>query len=161
MRPAERAVAVLAQRNLTLATCESLTGGAIAADLTSVPGASAVFRGALVTYATDLKAGLAGVDPEALRRDGAVSAPTALAMARGARRACAADWAIACTGVAGPAELEGHAPGTVWIAVCGPEGKSDAGPSLTRLCLFPGGRDSVRTQTVAACLTLLLEALGW
>ena len=75
----------MSDRSVTLATCESITGGGIGAALTSVPGASAVFRGALVTYARDLKASLAGVDPELIRHEGVVNELTALQMALGAQ----------------------------------------------------------------------------
>ena len=103
----------MTQRSVTLATCESLTGGGIGAALTSVPGASAVYRGSLVTYARELKSTLAGVDEELIATEGVVNELTALQMARGAQARCDADWAVATTGVAGPTETDGAMPARV------------------------------------------------
>ena len=144
----------LAESGATLATCESLTGGLLGATLTSVPGASTVYRGGLVTYATDLKHLLAGVDAERLARDGAVAARTARAMAVGARARCLADWAIAVTGVAGPDPQEGHPVGTVFVGVAGPDA------DLVEQYRLEGDRHGVRTGTVEAALRQLLRALG-
>lgn len=138
----------------TLATCESLTGGLLGATLTSVPGASTVYRGGLVTYATDLKHLLADVDTELLAREGAVAAPTARAMAAGARARCRADWAIAVTGVAGPDPQEGQPVGTVFIGISGP------GTDLVEQYQLPGDRQVVRATTVETALRQLLRVLG-
>ncbi len=148
-----RVVGLLRDLGLSLATAESLTGGLLGATLTSVPGASAVFRGGIVAYATDLKERLLGVAGDVLREEGAVSRPTALAMAAGVRDATGADWALATTGVAGPDPQEGHPPGTVWLAVAGPQG------SAARRCSFTGDREAIRDQSVAAALELLEEHL--
>lgn len=137
----------------TLATCESLTGGLVGATLTSVPGSSAVYRGGLVTYATDLKHGLAGVDAVLLAADGAVSDRTALAMALGARDRCHADWALAVTGVAGPDPQEGQPVGTVFVAVAGPQETS------VQQHLLAGDRHAVRSATVETALAELVAAL--
>ncbi len=150
---AARVVGLLRQRDLTLATAESLTGGLVGAALTAVPGASAVYRGGVISYATDLKARLLGVPEDVLRRDGAVSRGTAVAMAGGVREATGADWGIATTGVAGPDPQEGHPPGTVWVAVVGPD------CATARLCGFSGDRGAVRAKTVEAVLELLAERL--
>src|SRR5690606_14060449 len=99
---AETVVRRLAQRQQTLAVAESLTGGLLAAALVDVPGASAVFRGGLVVYATDLKSSLTGVSPTLLAERGPVDPAVAGAMAEGVRDRCAADWGVATTGVAGP-----------------------------------------------------------
>lgn len=144
----------LERAGLTLATCESLTGGLLGATLTSVPGASAVYRGGLVPYATDLKHALAGVDPVALARDGAVAASTALAMASGVRVRCSADWGVAVTGVAGPDPQEGHPAGTVFIAVASP------GAAFMEEHRFDGDRHAVRTGTVEEALRQLGRALA-
>ena len=90
------------ERGLTLATAESCTGGLVAARLTSVPGSSDVFLGAIVSYADAVKTAELGVPPAVLAAHGAVSAETAEAMARGARARLGADVAVAVTGVAGP-----------------------------------------------------------
>lgn len=99
------------QQGETLATAESLTGGMVAAKLTSVPGASDVFKGGIVSYASEAKFALLGV-PEGP----VVSVAAAEQMALGACEALAATCAIATTGVAGPDPLEGHPPGTVCLA---------------------------------------------
>lgn len=145
-------VAVLARRSATLSSCESLTGGLLGATLTSVPGASAAYRGGLITYATDLKHSLAGVDPGELARDGAVAPSTALAMAAGARETCLADWGVGITGVAGPDLQEGHPAGTVFIAV------ADRSGAAVREYRFDGDRHAIRTRSVEEALRRLAEA---
>ncbi|MBC2839187.1 competence/damage-inducible protein A [Robiginitalea sp. SC105] len=110
-------------RQATLATAESFTGGAIAAQLTSVPGASAYFRGSVVSYATSVKSGVLGVPEDLIDAHSVVSREVAAAMAEGARRVLGADFAVATTGNAGPDKGESDAPvGTVVIAVSGPGG---------------------------------------
>ena len=104
-------------RGLLMATCESLTGGLVYATATEVPGASAVVRGSLVTYATDTKASLAGVDGELLAARGPVDPMVAEQMARGAARALGADIGVALTGVAGPSSQDGHPVGEVWVGI--------------------------------------------
>ena len=146
-------IAGLASRHETVATCESLTGGLVLAELTTVPGASAVVRGGLVTYATDLKTSLAGVPADLIAEHGVVSRPVAEAMAVGARLACGATWGIGLTGVAGPDLVDGLAPGTVCIGVAGPDGPVSVQER------FAGDRGAVRRQTVARAFDLLSEAL--
>ena len=95
-------IALLAARRQSLAVAESLTGGLLAGALTDVPGASAVFRGGVVAYATELKAVLLGVDRGLLEAHGAVSAEVAAAMAEGVRSRLGATVGAATTGVAAP-----------------------------------------------------------
>ena len=104
---AQQVVAELTARRQHVAVAESLTGGLLAAALASVPGASVVFRGAIVAYATDLKASLLGVDQAVLDSRGAVSAETAQAMAEGVRSRLGATFGLATTGVAGPIRPRG------------------------------------------------------
>lgn len=112
----------LLERNLSLATAESCTGGTIAARFTALPGASAYFRCGVVAYSNEAKAEVLGVDPAAIRRFGAVSEEVARQMAEGARRIAGSDYAIATTGIAGPTGGTDEKPvGTVWIAVATPE----------------------------------------
>lgn len=151
MNEAAGVVARFAERGWTLGTCESLTGGLVAAALTDVPGASAVFRGGLVTYASDLKASLAHVDAEFIGKHGVINAETACQMAQGARVAMGVDWAVACTGVAGPAPQDGAEPGTVFIAVAGSD-RVEA-----RQLALVGQRRQIRQACVAHCLQLVLE----
>src|SRR5215475_3764471 len=101
----------------TVAVAESLTGGLVAAALTDVPGSSAAFRGGVVSYATDLKARLLGVNEEVLAEHGPVYAPVAASMAAGVRQRLRATVGVATTGVAGPDSQDGQPPGTVHIAV--------------------------------------------
>lgn len=138
----------------TLATAESLTGGLLGAAITTVGGSSEVYRGGIIAYATDLKATLAGVNPEVLRRDGAVAATTAAALARGAALRCGADFGLGLTGVAGPTEQDGHPVGTVFL---GWYAGSVAGHRLVRLT---GDRPTIRAGAVAAALATALELLN-
>ena len=121
-------VELLRQRNQTLAVAESCTGGGLGAALAAVPGASAVFLGGVIAYANAVKQEILGVAPELLAAHGAVSDPVAQAMAEGARRATGAHWALAVTGIAGPACGSAEKPvGLVHIAVAGPDGCSSEG----------------------------------
>ena len=114
---------MLTERGLTLATAESCTGGAIASRFTAMPGASAYFRCGVVSYSNEAKADVLGVDPEVIRRFGAVSEEVARQMAEGARRIAGADCAVATTGIAGPTGGSAEKPvGTVWMAVATPAG---------------------------------------
>jgi nicotinamide-nucleotide amidase len=147
-------MATMTRAGLTLASAESLTGGGVAARVVDVPGASAVLRGGVVAYATDLKAQILGVDQGLLSRRGAVDPDVALAMAAGVRRLLGADVGVSTTGVAGPDPQDGVAPGTVYVAVDDGRGR----PLVRRLDL-EGARDAVRSQTVAAALHLVLEVV--
>jgi nicotinamide-nucleotide amidase len=147
-------VAELGRRGETLAVAESLTGGLLAATIVDVPGASAVFRGGLVVYATDLKATLAGVPADLLERRGPVDRDVAAALARGARERCAATWGLSTTGVAGPDGQAGAVVGTVFIGVDGP-GVGD----VEHLALS-GDRGVIRAAAVVAALDLLALQLG-
>lgn len=113
-------IADLVSQRQSVATAESLTAGLLAATLAGVPGASAVLRGGLITYVEDTKIALAGVAPQTLDAVGPVAAPTARAMAIGARQRCAATWGVGLTGVAGPEPHGGHPVGTVYLGLAGP-----------------------------------------
>lgn len=144
---------LLAARGETVAVAESLTGGLVAAALSTRSGASDTFRGGVVAYATDLKQALAGVPGPLLHAEGAVSAATAAALAAGCRDRLGADWGLATTGVAGPTEQEGKPVGTVFVAVAGP------GSGHVRALHLPGDRARVREATVVAALDLLRRVL--
>lgn len=144
----------LARRSLTLATCESLTAGLVAATVATVPGASAVLRGGLVTYSTELKAALAGVDAELLAARGAVDPEVARQMALGARTVCGAAIGVACTGVAGPEPQDGRPVGCVHVAVA-----TGPGRVVAKELALSGERDEIRRSTAEACLALVLEVL--
>jgi nicotinamide-nucleotide amidase len=141
----------LAERGLTLATAESCTGGAVADALVAVAGASAVFRGAVVAYADDVKSSLLNVPERTLSATGAVSEETAVAMARGACERLGADVALATTGVAGPSGGTQEKPvGLVWFALAFGDGEIE-----TRRLTFPGNRADIRERATVAALGLL------
>jgi nicotinamide-nucleotide amidase len=144
----------LSQRGLTVAVAESLTGGLLSAALTEVPGASAVIRGGVVAYATDLKASVLGVSPGLLARVGAVDAEVALAMASGVSAELGSDIGLATTGVAGPEPQDGKAVGTVFIACVWGDKRVVEELSLT------GTRNEIRSLTVHAALRLLSSAVS-
>lgn len=114
---AEELVGAMRERGQTVATAESLTAGLLSATIAGVPGASAVLRGGVVVYATDLKTTLGGVEPGALAADGPVAARTARTLALAVARNADADWGVSLTGVAGPDPQDGHEPGTVFCGV--------------------------------------------
>ncbi len=134
---------------LSLAVAESLTGGLLGARITDVPGASDVFRGGLVSYASDLKRELLGVSEGPV-----VSEPAATEMAAGARRLLGADVGLATTGVAGPAEQDGHPVGTVFVAVALGEHVH------ARRLQLGGNRKQIRQFTVISVLDLLRRRLA-
>ena len=110
-------IGVLRAKGLTLSTAESCTGGAIAAAVTSVPGSSDVFKGAVVAYANEVKRSLLGVSDDTLQSYGAVSEQTVREMVQGVARATDSDCAVATSGVAGPGGGTPDKPvGTVWVA---------------------------------------------
>ena len=136
----------------TLVTAESLTGGGIGAALTAIPGASGVYRGGVISYTDEVKREVLGVPQAYLATFGAVSAPVAEAMALGARQLLKADIAISVTGLAGPAGDEfGNPVGTVYIGYC------SKNLGFSREYHFSGDRESIRQQTIAAALQLILE----
>ena len=114
---------LLRQRGLTLGTAESCTGGLIAKRITDQPGASAVFRGGVVSYTNQVKAQVLGVSETLLEEQGAVCDQVARQMAQGARRVLGCDLAIATTGVAGPdSDERGNPVGLVYVALATPQG---------------------------------------
>lgn len=154
---AERLLAHLRARAWKLATAESCTGGLIAALFTEVAGASDVFERGFVTYSNAAKIGLLNVDFETLLRHGAVSAETAREMAAGARRASAADIAVAVTGIAGPGGGTAEKPvGLVYIGLAA-AGKP---PESHEFRFGDIGRSAVREKTVAEALKILERALA-
>jgi nicotinamide-nucleotide amidase len=148
---------LLAERRWTLGTAESATGGMIAARITDVPGASAVFRGSLVIYATALKRSLLGVAGHLIEEYGVVSEEVASVMAEHAADVLDADVVIAVTGSAGPDPQE-QAAGTMIVAVHTPD------QVVARTLFMPGDRERVRTYTTTAALhlaRLVVSGDGW
>ncbi len=145
---------LLKQRNQTLATAESCTGGLIASMLTRIPGSSAGFHAGLVTYSNEMKTSLLGVDANLLTEHGAVSEPVVIAMAEGALARANANYAIAVSGIAGP---DGGTPekpvGTVWLAWGSP------GSIRTRCLCWPVERSLFQTMIAAAGLDMIRRTL--
>lgn len=147
---------VLRDRDQTLATAESCTGGLIASLVTDVAGASDCFDRGFVTYSPAAKAEMLGVDETALRDAGPVSGPVARQMAAGALERAGTTWAVATTGVAGPSGGDAETPvGTVFVAVAGP-GLDE--PEVRRHEL-PGERRRVKEAMARQALEDLLEHL--
>lgn len=145
---------LLGRRGLSLAVAESLTGGELAATLVSVPGASDVFQGGIVSYTAEVKASVLGVSRDLLAARGTVHPDVAEQMAEGACRVLGTDVALATTGVAGPGPSESHPAGTVYVAL------RIGARSTSRGCSFDGDRAGIRAQAVRAALNLLMEELG-
>ena len=136
----------------TLATAESCTGGMIGQMLTSVPGASAVYKGGVISYWSAVKESVLGVSKADLAQYGPVSEPVAKQMAAGVRKLLDADVAVSVTGLAGPDGDEfGRPVGTVFVGYC------DEKRSVVRECHFSGDREAVRKQAAEAALMLILE----
>ncbi|MFM6974238.1 MAG: CinA family protein [Agromyces sp.] len=151
-------VRIAIARNASLAVAESLTGGWVASTLVAVPGTSEVFRGGIVSYQTQVKRSVLGVDGDLLAEAGPVDSQVAAQMAEHVRDLFAVDGSpavvgMSTTGVAGPTEQDGHPVGEVFVAV--------ATASLSRVerFMFEGSRDDVREQAVAAVLELALEVI--
>jgi len=142
-------LAMLGQRGWTLGVAESVTGGLMGGRLTNVAGSSRVFRGGVISYASDVKFDVLGVD-----RGPVVSESAAVQMAHGARRVLASDVAIAVTGVAGPDEQDGMPVGTLCIGVVLADGSAHA--TTTTL---PGVRDQMRQMSVITALDFLRRLL--
>ena len=139
----------LIERGLTFGVAESLTGGLIASRLVNVPGASEWFRGGVVAYASAVKFDVLGV-PGGL----VVTEPAAAAMAEGVRKVVGADVGLGITGVAGPDDQEGVAPGTIFVGIALPDQ-----PTETRQLRLPGDRERVRQYGAITALDLLRRAL--
>jgi nicotinamide-nucleotide amidase len=140
---------MLRDRGLTLGLAESVTGGLVSGRLTNIAGASDVLRGAVVSYASEVKFDVLGVT------NGPVVSPeVAIEMAVGAQRVLGADVGLSLTGVAGPAEQEGQRPGTLCIGVALPNGVTAS--SVVQL---PGVRDQMRQLSVISALDFLRRQL--
>lgn len=150
---ARRVHELLQGRGESVATAESLTGGRLASALTAVPGASRSYRGGVVAYATELKVSVLGVPQQVVDDYTVISAPCAQAMARGAARLAGATWALATTGVAGPDPQDGHAPGTVFVGVEGPQVSTALALELV------GDRLTIAERTVVEALSALAGML--
>lgn len=147
-------LARMGEQGLTLATAESITGGRLARILTDIAGASEVFLGGVVSYATAVKVGVLGVPDEVVCGPGVISAECAEAMAVGVRKLTGATHAVSTTGVAGPALQEDQPVGTVYVAVAGPESVMSWHADLA------GDRATIRRDACTVALERLVSALG-
>ena len=145
VRGVEEIISLLESRGQTLSTAESITGGGLGAVITSIAGASKIYRGGVIAYSNGAKEDILGVAPSLINTHGVVSEEVAIAMAQGAAQKFSSTWAIATTGVAGPGSSDGVPSGTVWVAIDGPVTQS------LELSLA-GGRESVRNATVATAI---------
>jgi len=150
----QRVIGRLRTLKRTVATAESCTGGLLAHLLTNVPGASEVFGLGYVTYSNEAKTAQLGVDRELIARDGAVSAGVAVAMAEGARKKAAADYALSLTGIAGPEDGDEPA-GTVFIALA-----RASHETLCRREFFPGDRETFKHLAARAALDMLRREIS-
>lgn len=142
-------LAMLESRGWTFGVAESVTGGLVGGRLTNVAGSSRVFRGGIISYASDVKFSLLGVD------EGPVVSETAAAqMAAGARGVLGCDVALALTGVAGPEEQDGRPVGTLCVAAAFPDGST-----VTTTTTLPGVRDQMRQMSVITALDFLRRHL--
>jgi len=149
---AESLVEALLSKGLRMSAAESCTGGLLGAEITSIPGASAVFLGSAVTYSNESKMSVLGVRESTLEAHGAVSTDTAREMAKGSVRAYGSDVAVSITGIAGPGGGTDEKPvGTVCMAV------SDGEREVATKFNFKGGRSSVREQSVSEACRLLQQ----
>lgn len=152
---AARVADVLIQRGLTLSTAESITGGLIGSLLTDIPGSSGFFMGGIITYSNESKVRLLGVRPETLSAHGAVSAETALEMARGTRDCFATDLGVSVTGIAGPTgATPGKSIGTTYIAVASERDET------YRLFTWEGDRLANKQSTADAAMEMVLSVLS-
>jgi len=150
---AQDVVKSLKRKKMTLATAESITGGGLGAAITSVPGASDVFLGGLITYSDQSKIKFLDIAKRMLTKHTAVSEEVAIAMAQSARKQFGSDYAIATTGVAGPGKAYGQKAGTVWVAI-----DSKKGP--VTLCLaLSGTREDIRHATIQSALAAFTRIL--
>jgi nicotinamide-nucleotide amidase len=159
--PAARLIAELTRRGLRIAVAESLTGGLVVAELTSIPGSSLVVTGGVVAYDTAVKHSLLGVSAELLAREGAVHPEVARQMAAGVRRVLAvdgrpADIGVSTTGVAGPTGQDGMQPGIVFVGVA----FGDDTDAVDTVALdLRGDRGEIRAATVRAAIEAVLARL--
>ena len=143
----------MTEKQLTVSTAESITGGLIGALLVSVPGASSYFKGGVTAYSNESKENVLGVRRRTLTSRGAVSKETAIEMAYGARRLFETSISVACTGIAGPSGQTDAKPiGLVYVAIV-----TDSDSSVIEK-RYEGEREEIRKMTAVDCLKLVLDA---
>lgn len=153
MTPAE-IVAAATELGVTVSCAESLTAGLICSAFADIPGSGEVLRGGVVSYATDAKASVLGVNDDLLELVGPVDPATALAMAERVRTMFDSTLGLSATGVAGPTGQDGHDPGEVYVAL------SDGQAKIVQRLALEGERNEIRAQSVKAALGLVEEYLA-
>ena len=152
----EQIISKLIERNITISTAESCTGGSLGKIITSVPGVSSIYGYGFITYANEAKEKILGVKHETLEKYGAVSPGTALEMAIGARKVSGSDIAVSVTGIAGPGGGTPEKPvGLVYIAI------ADKSGAEYRKLNLSGNRDEVRAKTCDEVFRLIKEKLNF
>ena len=149
-------LSALRERKLTVGTAESCTAGMISARIADIPGSSDVLLGGIVSYSNGIKMKLLGVSEKTLREHGAVSEECAREMADGARGALGCDIAVSVTGIAGPG---GGTPDKPVGTVCFGISTADGARTKTERFGEAGGRNAVRTLTVAAALGMIEDEI--
>ena len=150
----EQIILKLVEKNITLSTAESCTGGSLGKIITSVPGVSSIYGFGFITYANEAKEKILGVSHETLENHGAVSFETALEMAKGARNVSGSDIAVSVTGIAGPGGGTAEKPvGLIYIAI------SDKNGEEYRTLNLSGSRDEIREKTCNCVFSLIKERL--
>lgn len=145
----------LKEKNMTVSTAESCTGGLIASSIVNVPGCSAVFNQGFITYANEAKVKYLGVNEETIKEYGVVSEEVVKQMAVGCAKESDSETSIVTSGIAGPDGGTKEKPvGLVWMAVCVND------KVYTKKEIFSGDREAVRNQAKDTALQLLLESLG-
>ena len=148
-------VKTLKEKQITMATAESCTGGLIAKSITDVVGSSAVLAGGMVTYTNRIKTDVLGVDAQIINEHTEVSHACAQAMAKRAREMFGTDYALSATGYAGPGGgTENDPTGTVYIGIATPNGVHSE-----RICVENATRAQVRTTAAHYALTMLLNEM--
>ena len=152
VREVEEIISLLESRGQTLSTAESITGGGLGAVITSIAGATKIYRGGVIAYSNGAKEDILGVAPSLINTHGVVSEEVAIAMAQGAAQKFSSTWAIATTGVAGPGPSEGVAQGSVWVSISGPIVQST-------FLELDGDRHSVQNATIASAISAFARIL--
>ncbi|MEY3156216.1 MAG: hypothetical protein RL257_236 [Actinomycetota bacterium] len=150
----QEVVALLQKRKETITFAESISGGALTSELVSVPGASHVLNGSVITYSNQSKIDELSVPANLISDFGVVSEEVAIAMAQGVRAKFAASWAVSTTGVAGPGPSHGVEAGTVWLAIVRPDHQETVKLEIS------GDRESVRRGAVESAVGVLARILS-
>lgn len=150
---AQSAIRHLRKHKATVSVAESITGGGIGNELTSIAGSSEVFLGGIIAYSDEVKIKELGVSKTLIKKLSAVSEEVAKEMAIGVRKKFKTDFSIATTGVAGPGRAYGQKAGTVWIAISSPNN------TVAIQLALSGDRKSIRKATIESAFALLSRIL--